>query len=82
VGTLAAHAGSMSNFHSITLAQLDCVTGGADTQAAPAPAPAPTQPAPQGGSDTQWIRNTVNCTRIGGPVLGAICGALTPTPAY
>jgi len=87
---LAAHTQRMSNsFQSIDFAQLNCVIGGAAKPATPAPAPAPApaprpapQPAPSGGNDTQWIKNTINCARIGGPVLGAICGVLTPSPAY
>jgi hypothetical protein len=77
----------MSNVQAITLVQLNCVTGGADAKPAAPTTPAPQQPAPQpaptgGGNDTQWIKNTINCTRIGGPVLGAICGIMTPSPAY
>jgi hypothetical protein len=66
-----------SNFVAIDLGQLGGVTGGAD-----APATPPPPPPPQGGSSTQWIQNAATCTRIGGPVLGAICGAMTPSPAY
>jgi hypothetical protein len=69
-----------SNFASIDLGQLVSVTGGADAPAAPPPPPP--QPQPQGGSSTQWIQNTATCTRIGGPILGAICGVMTPSPAY
>ena len=80
-----------TNFASIDLEALHTVVGGADKPAAPpAPTPTPTPaprptptPAPQrGGNDTAWIRNTITCTRSGGPLLGALCGALTPSPAY
>jgi hypothetical protein len=70
-----------SRFVSIDLGQLRSVTGGADAPTAP-PQPPPPQPQPQPGSNTQWMQNAASCARIGGPVLGAICGAMTPTPAY
>ena len=61
-----------NNFESIDIAILDQVAGGEQKP----------QPKPQPADETKWIKNTVKCTRIGGPILGAICGALTPTPAY
>ena len=91
----AALATCMTNsFASIELEALHAVTGGADKPTTPPtkqptqpvqhpqPTQTPTQTQPHGNSDTQWISNTVRCARIGGPVLGAICGILTPTPAY
>lgn len=63
-----------SNLEAIELSALTQVTGGKDKQ--------PQQPQqPQPADETSWIKNTVKCTRIGGPVLGALCGILTPTPA-
>jgi hypothetical protein len=64
-----------NQLEAIELSTLDQVAGGADK-------PQSQQPAPQPSDQTQWIKNTVKCTRIGGPVLGAVCGILTPTPAY
>ena len=62
----------------------------ATPQAEPKPTPAPTQqtaprPAPptsNGRPKLDVVCNTAFCARYGGPVAGAICGILTPTPAY
>lgn len=60
------------NLESIDLSILTQVAGGQQQ-------PRPQQPQP--ADQTKWIKNTVKCTRIGGPLLGAVCGILTPTPA-
>lgn len=85
-----------TNFFALDLEALSVVTGGADKPAQPQqqqpqtqqpqtqqprPQPQP-QPQPHGNSDTQWITNTARCARVGGPILGALCGIFTPTPAY
>ncbi|HEX3764991.1 MAG TPA: hypothetical protein VHW23_40125 [Kofleriaceae bacterium] len=61
-------------FESIDAVALTQVSGGEQKQ--------PSQPQPKPSDQTQWIKNTVKCTRIGGPLLGAACGILTPSPAY
>lgn len=73
----------MTHFASVDVVSLSLVTGGQQAQQPSQPqAPAPQPQQPRGGNDTQWISNAAKCARVGGPVLGAICGALTPTPAY
>jgi hypothetical protein len=69
------------NFESIDLAMLTQVAGGKQQQPPPQPQPRQ-QPQPRPADDSQWIRNTVKCARVGGPLLGALCGVLTPSPAY
>lgn len=74
----------MTHFQSVDVVSLACVTGGQQAPQPSQPKPQPQQPKPSGGgsNDTQWISNAAKCARIGGPLLGAVCGALTPTPAY
>ena len=78
----------MHELQHLDITQLAAVTGGAAATPTPPPPPKPQQPQQppqqpkQGGPDTQWIQNTISCARIGGPILGALCGVLTPSPAY
>jgi hypothetical protein len=62
-----------SNLEAIEVSALNQVSGGKDQP--------PAQPKPEKADETKWIKNTIKCTKIGGPLLGAACGILTPTPA-
>jgi hypothetical protein len=63
--------GMTNNLEALEVSALHQVTGGKDAP----------QPKPQKADETKWIKNTIKCTKIGGPLLGAACGILTPTPA-
>ena len=75
----------MTHFQTIDVVTLTQVNGGQQRPAPPTPPRPPQQSRPpqqpQPADETRWIRNTVRCARVGGPVLGALCGILTPTPA-
>lgn len=69
-----AHDNGMTNqLQTIDVVTLTEITGG---QQQPKP-----QPKPQAADETKWVRNAAKCARVGGPILGALCGVLTPTPA-